>query len=156
MTEQQEFGIGLHCHHDTLVEVVAGYTERSAYIEDQKPPAERPLRKRLFAMIPDELLPGALQPLVAAARASRVNLQPLDTDYQAKRKAMDADYQATWKALYDDYQANLQAMDDDYKANLQAMDAAMERHMPELIALHDRLCPNCPWDGRTIFPQVTP
>lgn len=27
--------------------------------------------------------------------------------------------------------------------------------LPELEALHARICvPDCPWDGKTIFPQV--
>ena len=27
---------------------------------------------------------------------------------------------------------------------------------PSVLALHAKECPNCPWDGRTIFPEVRP
>ncbi len=33
----------------------------------------------------------------------------------------------------------------------EAYDKAREAYMPELIKLHEELCPNCPWDGKTIF-----
>lgn len=29
---------------------------------------------------------------------------------------------------------------------------ALRKHMPEIEKLHAKECPNCPWDGKTIFP----
>ena len=52
-------GVAFHCHHDRLVEFVTNYDERVAYIKQEKPPAERPLRLRhrlLFQQPPDCLL----------------------------------------------------------------------------------------------------
>ncbi len=34
-----------------------------------------------------------------------------------------------------------------------AYDKARENHREELEALHAKECPNCPWDGKTIFPE---
>ena len=33
----------------------------------------------------------------------------------------------------------------------EARDKAREACMPEIIKLHEELCPNCTWDGKTIF-----
>lgn len=33
-------------------------------------------------------------------------------------------------------------------------DGALLKHMPGLVRLHKEQCPNCPWDGKTIFPPV--
>jgi len=169
----QEFGIGFHCHHEVLVEVIEGLTERETYIKTAKPEAERALRLRLIAIIPDERLPLELQSLVSAARAAWAKCKPLDDDYEAKRKPLDDDYWAKCKLLADDYRAKRKLLDDDYEAKCKlladdywakckalyedyeakrkALAKAVERHMPELVALHAELCPDCPWDGRTIF-----
>ena len=34
----------------------------------------------------------------------------------------------------------------------QALDKALKNNMPVIIALHKEECPNCSWDGKTIFP----
>ena len=34
-----------------------------------------------------------------------------------------------------------------------AFDDAILRNLPAIIKLHEEECPNCPWDGRTIFPS---
>jgi len=34
-----------------------------------------------------------------------------------------------------------------------AWENALREHKPEIEALHAQECPNCPWDGETIFPQ---
>ena len=36
----------------------------------------------------------------------------------------------------------------------EAFNMAGEACMPELLKLHEELCPNCPFDGKTIFPEV--
>ncbi len=35
-----------------------------------------------------------------------------------------------------------------------ALDTAIRDNMPALLALHAQECPNCPWDGKTIFSEV--
>jgi len=29
----------------------------------------------------------------------------------------------------------------------------VEAYYPQMVELHKELCPDCPWDGETIFPQ---
>mgnify|MGYP001609989862 CR=1 FL=1 len=181
---REQFGVGIHCHHNVLVEVIEGLTERETYIRESKPAREQGLRLRLIAIFPDERLPLELQPLVAAARdawAKRKPLEdgyeakvkpfeddyeakvklldddyeakrkPLDDDYRAKRKPLEDAYRAKRKALADAYEAKRKALDEDYRAKCKALDEAMARFMPQLVALHAELCPDCPWDGHTIF-----
>jgi len=34
-----------------------------------------------------------------------------------------------------------------------ALDKALKKNMPAIMALHAFECPDCPWNGRTIFPN---
>ena len=36
---------------------------------------------------------------------------------------------------------------------LAALDKAIADNLPAIMALHEKECPNCPWDGKTIFPE---
>ena len=152
-TATQEFGVAFHCHHDLLFEIVEGYSERVAYIESDKPINEQPLRLRLFQMIPDEQLPLAVADLVAPARAAWAKLKPLDDAYWAKLKALYDAYSAKRKPLDDAYWAKRKPLDEDYEAKLKPLNDALVSHEAELEALHTTLCHDCPWDGKTIFPQ---
>lgn len=42
-----------------------------------------------------------------------------------------------------------------YGKTWEAYDKAGEACKPEIEALHAIECPNCPWDGETIFPKLT-
>ncbi len=122
MTKRNE-GFAFHVHHDILAEYCTDYVGRVAYIKSDKPPHERKLRLRLFKLIPISKLPWALAGVVEARD--------------------DA-----WKAYVD-------ARDDAWKAcddALKASDDALKAAMPDFIKLHAELCPDCPWNGKTIFP----
>ena len=149
----EEFGVGLHCHHDVLCEVIAGLSERVAFIDAEKSVDEVPLRKRLIQIVPDEQLPAAMRPLVRAAREAWVKFTPLDQEYQARSKALDDEYWAKRKPLDEDYRAKVKLLDEDYRAKVKLLQGTMRRHMPALVALHGEFCPGCPWDGHTIFPE---
>jgi hypothetical protein len=47
-----------------------------------------------------------------------------------------------------------EAYDKEWEAYVKASAAfgkEWEAHKPEIAKLHTELCPNCPWDGETIF-----
>ena len=46
----------------------------------------------------------------------------------------------------------LKAREAYFKAR-EAYDKAREAYAPQIEALHAKECPNCPWDGMTIFPS---
>ena len=131
MQKQLEYGVGFHCHHDKLVEVIEGLSERIAYIKDYKPRKEQELRLRLIRIVPDRLLPKDVRVAVRAVRVPWAQLKPLYDAYWAKRKPLD----------------------DAYWAERKALSQVVAAHMPELLALHAQECKDCPWDGETIFPK---
>ena len=47
--------------------------------------------------------------------------------------------------------AKLKLLDDDYDAKHKLLEEAIQTAMPKLEKLHAELCPDCPWDGKTIF-----
>lgn len=109
-----------HIHHDILVEPLGHPLEdRIAYIEKNKPKAERPTRLRLMRAVK-----GPLPPRLERGRAA----------YGKAGAALDKA-----RAAYD-------------KAGA-ALDKAIVRAMPALLKLHAEQCPDCPWDGNTIFPE---
>lgn len=114
-------GFAFHCHHSILAEWCTDFEGRVRVINSDKPASERPLRLRLFKMIPLDRVPATL----------------LQAD-EARDK--------TWEA-YEAYKKAREAYDEARKVYDKALAAAT----PELEALHKELCPDCPWDGRTIF-----
>ena len=143
-------GLASHVHHDKLFEYCHDYDERVRYIKESKPENEQKLRLKLFQLIPASQLPG------------------LDsTEWDAYVKAGDA-YGKTWDAYgkardacgkardacgktWDVY---LKAGDAYFKARdiyRKERDAYFKKYAKELEALHSKLCPDCPWDGKTIF-----
>ena len=117
-----------HVHHETLIEPLTEPIEnRIAYIKEYKPASQVELRLRLLKPVQGEL-PAALN----KAKAAR------DKAFTAYAKA--------W-AAYDKARAALD------KARA-ALDKARAACMPEIEALHAIECPDCPWDGTTIFPKA--
>ena len=39
-----------------------------------------------------------------------------------------------------------------YDKDWEAYEQAYQKHLPAIKALHAKECPNCPWDGKSIFP----
>ena len=58
------------------------------------------------------------------------------------------------KAYYKAREACVKAGETYVKA-WEAYDKAWEAYEPQIVELHKELCPDCPWDGETIFPQST-
>ena len=122
-------GLAFHVHHDILIEHCHSLEERVEYIKRCKPPAEQPLRLERLKIIPPEKLPNAIKKadaqrrkaLAACDKASRVKADAWEKAYIKRKKTL-----AEW-------------------------DKAIEENMPALIELHKELCPNCPFDGHTIF-----
>ena len=125
-------GYAFHVHHDTLFEWCFDYDERVKYIKKNKPKHERELRLRLFKLIPKGRIPAKLY------KAGEV----YDKAQEAYYKAQEAYYKAQ--------EAYYKAREAYYKAR-EAYDKAGAALAPEIEALHKELCPDCPWDGKTIF-----
>ena len=126
---QQEYA--WHVHHDVMVEALTEPIEtRAAYITENKEPEEVPLRARLLKRVQ-----GALPTEVVQAEEAR------DQAREAYHQAREACGQA--RGACDQREARDQAEE----AYFQAWEACA----PAIEALHAQECPDCPWDGHTIF-----
>jgi len=142
-------GLAFHCHHDTLIEYVYDFDERVATINNWKPAEEQELRLRLFKMIPETRLPKngrkayseALEAYREASKAYREAEKAYSEALEAYREALEARREA-WKA-YSEVE----------KAYSEAEKAYIEGHRLFFKKLHKELCPDCPWDGHSIFKE---
>ena len=118
-----------HIHDRVLVESLAEpLKNRIKYIKENKPKHERETRLRLMQPVK-----GRLPDAVVKARVAYV-------------KAWDA-----WDRVEEAYVKAEEA----HKKAREAYRKALRDHKDEIEALHAKECPNCPWDGRTIFPEDT-
>ncbi len=132
-------GLAFHCHHDTLIEVVSDYDERVKFIKESKPAGEQALRLRLFQLIPEDRLPGKDSMELEAYFKTREAYFKTREAYDKARQAYDKAKEANYKA---------------WKARNKAKEAYFKKYQVEIEELHKELCPDCPWDGTTIFPLL--
>lgn len=124
---KRKSGFAFHVHHDVLFEYCTDYEERVNYIKANKSADEVDLRLRLFKLIPTKRLPSILK---EAEEAFNEAGKAYDEAEEAFYEAEEAFYEA-WEAF----------------------DEAWEAYETQIIQLHKELCPDCPWDGKTIFPR---
>jgi hypothetical protein len=147
----------LHCHHEVLMEQLDEPAEhRIAYILSRKPKNEQALRLRLFRPIFQEIINrnADWQKANADWQKAYADRQKADADYLQKAYAdlqkAYADRQkanADWQKAYADWQ----------KANADWQKAYADRQKANAeldTAIHFDVCKDCPWDGKTIFPEV--
>ena len=139
MQEKTMTPVGVwHYHHATyLVEFPTETIEsRHAFIDNEKDPPERSLRHQLLKEVVGDLpaaLGQAYQALEQANQAWEQVSRAWKQTYQ-----LDRPWQQAGQALEQASRAWKQT----YRDNLSAIEA-----------LHKLECPDCPWDGETIFGQ---
>lgn len=136
-------GLAMHCHHDKLFECVYDYQERVDYIKAHKPQEEQELRLRLFQMMPDALTPGIDSDEWGAYLKACDAYGKARDAYNKVRDALTKAWDACDKAWG--------TCDKACDAYDKARDAYNKKYAPELEKLHKEICPDCPWDGKTIF-----
>jgi len=133
-----------HIHHGGfLLEWSDDIQERIDYIQTEKPKYEVETRLRLLKPVQGALPRRLVKAGVALAKA-----------YDAYAKACAALAKAD--AAYAKACAALDKADAAYLAYDKAWDAydkAYDECLPQIEALHILECPDCPWDGTTIFPE---
>ena len=121
-----------HCHHGWVIEPLTQPPEkRIAYILSDKPIEEQALRLHLFRPTYNAAVDVAQATWDVALDAARVT-------YNAVIEAAEATYDAAIKAARATYHA--------------AVGPAWVTRDAALDAAHQAECPDCPWNGRTIFP----
>ena len=142
--------IAWHVHHRILIEPLTEPIEvRRQYIRDTKPPEEQELRLRLLAE-----LRGSLPDPVMRAAAAYVKAHEACRNARAAWRNADADRAkacAAWNKAYADWRK----ADAECRPAEAAWVNVLADHAPAIEAIHAQECPDCPWDGRTIFPEVS-
>jgi hypothetical protein len=114
----------LHCHHDSLLEVLTEPAEnRINHIFCHKPEAEQALRLRLFRPVPPEHLSAEWKKAYAELDKARAEWEKADAELDKARAELDKAYAELGKA----------------------------RAEWDKAGHHAAICPGCPWDGTTIF-----
>ena len=127
-----------HGFHDELCTPLAGsIDERLEEIHSEKPKEEWALRERLLKPIEGQLPEAIIRAVVATAQA-------LEAWHQAtySYKRFDIEISVLDHASYETY----------CEVRLEEMKVRAS-YLPEIEALHAQECPDCPWDGETIFPR---
>ena len=128
----EQTGFFWHVHHDVLLEWCHNYDERAAFIRKEKSKEEHETRLRLFkplkGKLPQEVVKAGQEYIKARQRYNKAG-QENDKARQEYDKAAQ-EYNKAW----------------------QEYDKALNNNKELIEALHKAECPNCPWNGRTIFP----
>src|SRR3972149_876624 len=122
-----------HIHHEVLLEWPADIQERIDFIQAEKPKHEVEIRLRLLKPVQ-----GALPPKLVKAGDARVKAGDARDKAKAAYDKAKAAYDKDWDAFGKDWDAYRKAYD---------------KYLPQIEALHALECPDCPWDGFTIFPE---
>lgn len=169
-----------HVHHGELVEMLREPIEkRIAYIRKWKPKEEIAVRLGLLKVVKGPLPNGLAEAWAAYEKAERWSValkiaggKPV-LYIDANKVLAYADFlDGSWPRMsIRDYappsMAELRAAQTQahrweeteveasraWNAARDALDRAKEAHWGEVLALHARECPNCPWNGTSIFPD---
>ncbi len=139
-------GLFWHVHHLILLEWCDSYDERAAYINTQKAVEERELRIRLFQPVKG-VLPEAVLKAGDAYNKARTAYNEAGDVFNEAHTAFDKAHTAFDKARTAYNEAG-----NAYNKACITLDREIAAHLSEIEALHKQECPNCPWNGETIFP----
>ena len=134
-----------HIHHGVLFEeATEPIKNRIAYIKAEKPECEVALRLRLLKPVKDQ------KRLIAILTAYEKADAPA---WEAYEKAIAPALEAYEKAKAPALEAYEKAMATASEAYEKAKATASAKRDRAINTLHAKECPDCPWDGMTIFPK---
>lgn len=137
-----------HVHHDIIVEPLTEPIEvRQQYIRDTKPTGEVETRLRLLRRVKGQLPEVYIQAGEVYVHVGKVFDQAKEVCDQAEEACVQEG--DTYNQARDVY---VQA-EEVYDHAGEVCDQVGAAYEQEINELHRLECPNCPWDGRTIFPQ---
>jgi len=147
-----------HVHHDALLELLTEPLEvRAAYIRDYKPSNEHGLRLRLLHPVIGPLSAPVVAALAESARlgaetdrlraeSERLWAESARLGAECARLGAECSRLRAESARLWDEGARL------WDESVRMRDEGNAAHAAEIEALHRVECPDCPWDGQTIFP----
>ena len=150
-----------HVHHKRLLEPLTEPLEdRIAYIKKAKPPEEQETRLRLLRLVVGKL-PVAIyevgRAFVEAHQVRREANRVYEEADQIYRKAIQVYEEASREEASREealrvYREAFRVYKEAERVDEEVSYALIVSHRVEVEALHKKECPNCPWDGDSIFP----
>lgn len=165
---ENKAGFYWHVHHDILMGWCFDYYKRVNFIKKNKPGNEQEIRLKLFKPVKGKLPNKLLKAGVAYSKARTAYDEAIaayDEAWIAYSKAVAAyykpffEYDEAWAAYDEAGVAYSKAMAADnetraaYNEARAAYDEAWAANYKQIEDLHKKECPNCTWDGKTIFPR---
>jgi chromosome segregation ATPase len=146
-----------HVHHDVLFEEIIGSVEeRIAYIKAEKPKDEVEVRLRLLKPVRYDT--AKLKEAYAKLKEAYAKREEADAKWKeayakweeayAKREEADAKLEEAY-AKWEEVDAKRKEVDAKRKE-------AYAKWEEAVASSHKDQCPDCPWNGHTIFPQHLP
>jgi len=143
-------GLAFHVNQNKLVEFCDDYDVLLDCIKSTRPLDERKLCLRLLKMIPKDKIPGKDSILWKACMKAV-------EDYEKAENAYVGTWKVYMKGRHDCAWESWMGAEDIYYMVRHVYNKAWESYLDayavELEKLHKELCPNCPWDGHSIFPM---
>ena len=142
-----------HIHHDILLEpLTEPLKNRIEYIKNNKSKNEIELRLKLLkpvkGKLPDEVI-KAWEISNKVWEASGEAWETYDKVRKASVKAREI-YDKPWEAYGEMWEVYDKAWEARGKA-WEIYDKILKKYSKEINELHEKECPNCPWNGKTIF-----
>ena len=148
-----------HFHHEKMLLEAAmePLNMRAAFILSNKPEAERVTRLRLLRPVvhPEKMPAAVLAAYAARLQADTARLQAHAALSQAHAAWSQADAALSQAhAAWSQADAAWSQADEAWRKADAALSSAIIDNHSAIEALHREECPDCPWDGQTIFPIV--
>ena len=142
-----------HVHHNVLIEPLTKPIEnRIKYIKKFKPKNEIELRLKLLKVVKGELPKEFVEAWQEYNEARQKDVEAWQKYYEARQK-----YDETWQKDDETWQEYDEARQKCYKAWQKCYKACQEyvevykKYESQILALHEKECPNCSWNSKTIF-----
>lgn len=130
----------LHIRHYKLAEQSDCIEKRIEFIKACKPIEEQELHLKLLKKVKNQ---QAMQEYDQAHKRAWKARDQARQEYELAREQ-------AWQAY--DNQTYEQEYEQEYEQALQTYNQALQTYTLAIEALHKLECPDCPWDGHTIFP----
>ena len=131
-----------HVHHNVLIEPLTEPIEnRIKYFKKFKPKSEIELRLKLLKVVKGKLPKEFVEAWQEYNEARQKDVEA----WQKYDEALQKYYEARQK--YDEIWQ-------EYDKAWQKYDEAYKKYESQILALHKKECPNCSWNGKTIFSKA--
>jgi len=157
MSKEKKAGFYWHMNPRALMEQCYDYTKRRAEMLSSRSLDENTrehlrLFKRVKSELPETVM-RAQQVIDAAQQASREACQAYDEMRRIRDEDRSRTYQTDLDQACDKAFHTLQEARLVYERARQTYINTLLTNKTAIEELHQQECPNCPWDGETIFPN---